>query len=297
MALGTAYIIWELAMLDVVVRNVDGMLRFLGIVMISSIVISVSWNPVKEAVKKKSATPHIPSPAEIASEVWKEKPRDQSNAQSFPPRGAKPAQDSIPAQSRAPEHPKQPSTKGPSVDAKDNATTKPSSGDTFQGNIAEGGGMSIGNAEGAKIEDNIALNGPGISIGNAKDATIRHNMVSRGGASGNYGFPYPVKVGQTGDGYVPITWDYSGPDVFIDSIRIVGDNADDFLICEHCEEKPPNLTKGTKVTSGTTWQVSIRFRPLSPGNKKARLRVKFSGPKVLPQVKENEFTGTAVPAN
>src|SRR5271157_2488511 len=84
MALGAIYVIWELATLDVVVRNVPGMLRFLGCVLIGAIVVAVSWNPLKEVIHKKAATLYIPTPNEIAKEVWKEKPLEQGSTHSVP---------------------------------------------------------------------------------------------------------------------------------------------------------------------------------------------------------------------
>lgn len=74
MALGAAYVIWELLALDVVVRNVDGMLRFLAAIMIACTLVALSWNPVRVAIRNKTAQPHLPTAKEIADEVAKELP-------------------------------------------------------------------------------------------------------------------------------------------------------------------------------------------------------------------------------
>lgn len=132
------------------------------------------------------------------------------------------------------------------------------------------GAIYMGSSKGDNITGNIAVGGPAVTIGSSQDSVINRN-ISFANAEGGILTPprFPdVRIADTSC-CAFVGFLYKGDDnaMLVNSIKVVGDNADDFSVDK------TNCPKGTKLTYLQTCAFYISFHPTVMGEKKAKIRV------------------------
>lgn len=155
-------------------------------------------------------------------------------------------------------------------------------------------GINIGQSKSDTLNGNISVGWPGISIGSSENTTMSGNMSFKGPNDGVRTAPkFPnTKVGTIACCISPpITW--SGPDAFIDSVRVAGKDAGEFDVGYDPDNKH-FLKRGDELVAGSTWFVLVRFKPTTVGSKHATLVIELSGPKLPFYQLTEEVYGVAI---